>query len=78
MSTSPFLHGLFPFNLETVPLIVISFGASISVLSLRLTSPVTLTSPRPKLESDIFTSNNFPELSVTLPIVISVLSVGVT
>ena len=49
------------------------------MLSLRLTAPVNLTlSPRPKLELDILTSNNLPELSVTLPTVISVLSVGVT
>ena len=83
VSTSPLFHGVLPFNLETVPVIVTGLGASCSVLSARITSLFVTPEPSPKLksllfESEILTSNNFPELSVTLPIVISVLSVGVT
>ena len=83
MSTSPLFHGVLPFNLETVPVIVTGLGASCSVLFARITSLFVTPEPSPKLksllfESEILTSNNLPELSVTLPIVISVLSVGVT
>ena len=62
---------------------VTGLGASCSVLFARTTSLFVTPEPNPKLksllfESEILTSNNLPELSVTLPIVISVLSVGVT
>ena len=62
---------------------VTGLGALCSVLSARITSLFVTPEPSPKLKSllfwsEILTSNNSPELSVTLPIVISVLSVGVT
>ena len=60
------------------PLTVTFLGASSSTLSVRFATPSKVIPLRSEIDDDISTFNNLFELSVTVPISISVVSVGVT